>query len=496
MSLSFGIYKRKVVFFFTLFLATGGIFYFINRQLSSASINELAVPASSGEYNINININKDAQVLVENKNYNNLLSPGKNADEFRYIAAENEGIFIDQLNVYIHLPEPVTLDEINQRVYAIHGVAYHNYFLQDPQTLVFTASNLSPAATFTIVVELPKGTVSFPWYKMIVYYLTNLPPSVWLIISTILPAITLIFLLIVFGGLVSKWRNKKPKNSINKLPDNLSPSEVEVLVDGKVSARSIAAILLDLAQRDYLVVLNKGNKFSFAKKKSVDLDQNIASNLKPFEKLLLSKIFTDNKTETTTEDIQIRIGRHIFSKKIAEVYLKIYENIATQGYFLENPSKMHSKYRFAGLIFFFIGLIGFIYGVFFAPDPKFYLLFWAGMIFASFIIMRMSPQLPARTAKGKSALYEWLKFKNYLIDPTLITYLEGTQDVFEKFLPYAIALRCESEWANRFIEHPFKKPDWYNSYQQVVILEDFVASLFPMVGYVAKELASSREPIV
>lgn len=496
MQLSFGVYKRKVVFFLVLFLILGGIFYFLSQQFSSASINDLAVSTYGGKYTIDINISADGQVSVDDKNYNRLLIPGQEYDEFRYLAAEREGVFIDQLDIYVHLPQAVGSEEIKQRAYAIHGVGSYDEYLKDSQTLVYSAFDLSPSASFTIVAELPKGMIDFPWWRQILIYFYNLPGWIWLIVSIILPSIALLVLLFMFRQSIADWRIKKPKEVLKAPPSNLSPAEVGVLVEGNVSARSIAAVLLDLARRNYLLVINKGKEFSFGKKKPVDLGSPQESRLRPFERTLLSKIFTEQGISSTTKDIQIRIGRHIFSRKVAEVYLDIYESVTNKGYFLENPSAMHSHYRLAGIILFFIALIGFIFGIFFAPDPKFYLLFWAGMIFTSFIIIRMSPRLPIRTIKGQKELYSWLKFKNFLTDSSPIGYIEGAQEIFEKYLPYAIALRCESEWTKRFIEHPFRQPDWYTSLKPVIILEDFVGDLFPVIGFIAEELAASREPIV
>jgi len=496
MNLSFGIYKKQLLFFLGLFIILGGIFYFISQQLSFASINELAVPGESGALNIDVYLTKDGRVKINDKYYDKYLSINPEYDELRYIAADQSGEYIDNINVYVHLPEPVDETKVKVTDYAVHGVGSNEYYFQDSQTIVYTAGSLSPKATFTIVAQFPKGIFNFSPLKQFSYYLFNLPPLIWLIISIIVPLGAIFVLLFMFRQAFKDLRSRKPKEKSSNPPEVLSASEVEVLVEGRVSARSISATLLDLAQRNYIQVFNKDNEFAFIKKKSVDFAESKSNGLKNFEKVLLSKIFTEEQMKSTLEDVQVRIGRHVFSKKVAEVYLDIYEGITQKGYFLENPTEMHKRYKKFGIILFFIGLIGFIYGVFAAPDPKYYLFFWAAMVFTSFIIIRMSPQLPARTDKGQKAVTEWLKFRNFLIDPTPISYTQGAQGVFERYLPYAIVMECETEWTNRFIEHPFAQPDWFITNKPVVVLEDFANTLFPMVGFVAKELSSAREPIV
>lgn len=495
MQISFGIYRRKLIFFALAFVALGAIFYFLYNQFSYASINDVAVPSYSGHYSIDVNINKNGKVLVNGTAQNRLLSMGKNSDELRYIAADKEGIYINQLDIFIHLPEAIDTSKISQNIYAVHGVEAYDYRIVDSQTLLFTGYNLSPASTFTIVAELPKGIVNFSFWQKALFYLTNIPGWAWLAISIILPVIALLVLLIMFSQKIADWKKQKPKEILKSPPNDLTPAEAEVLMEGKVSARSIAATLLDLASRNYIQISSHGKNFTFIKKKSIDMTGS-NQDLKPFEKILLSKIFNENELESTAQDIQVRIGRHIFSRKIAEVYLEIYESISKKGYFLENPSRVHARFHLAGLIFFFIGLAGFIFGIFLAPDPKFYLLFWVGMIASALIIIRLSGELPIRTQSGQNAVYQLLKFKNYLTDSSPIDYSGGVQEIFEKYLPYAVSMRAETEWANRFLEHPFHSPDWYNSTKSVVILEDFVNGIFPVIGFVAKELAASREPIV
>ena len=55
---------------------------------------------------------------------------------------------------------------------------------------------------------------------------------------------------------------------------------------------------------------------------------------------------------------------------------------------------------------------------------------------------------------------------------------------------------CEVEWAKRFLDRPFKVPYWYSSEKPVVVIEDFMASIFPMIGFVSNSLVASKEPIV
>jgi len=474
----------------------GGIFYFVRKQSSFASINDIAIPIAENNYAINIDLLSDGRVKVNDQYFNNILNPKNDYAEFRYIATEAQGTFIDQIDITVNLPADIDASAIDQKVYAVHGVGSSDYSIKDSRTLLYTATNLTPSSTFTAYASLPKGIFKFPWYKNIVYYFYNLSGTAWLVISMLLPVITIIILLFMFRQVIDDWKIKKTDSVLQTPPNDLSPAEAGILLDGTVSSRSIAAILLDLAQREYLQVSSHDGEFNFIKKKTVDTTANSISYLKPFEQQLLAKIFNPNEEKSSLGNIQVRIGRHVFSRKIAEVYLDLYNGITKRGYFMENPSTMHRKYRTVGLVSFFAALAGFLVGIFVIPDPKFLLIFWAAMLFTSFIIIKRSPQLPARTAFGKKELLKWLAFKNFLCEESPIGYIEGSQKIFERYLPYAVAMRCEVEWARRFVEHPFQIPEWYLSKKPVVILEDFINDLFPVIGYVSRELAASKEPIV
>lgn len=497
MGLSFGIYKKQTLLFLGVIILVVGFGYFIPRQFSSASINDVSQESTSGVYTMNMEIKENAQITINGKEISNLLHMGQDFDEFRYLAAEEEGIYINKLIINVALPKPASASQLKQIVYAVHGVENTAYYQLDPQTLVYEADGLSPAASFTVVAELPKGMLNFPWWDKTYYKLANLNPYIWLGISATIPLISLLILLWLYAHQLSEWRLPKIKDRINQPPSNLAPAEVEVLLFGRVSARSIAATLLDLAQRGYIYIINKDENFSFGKRKPLDLsDRNQDVNLHTFERTLLAKVFTQEKLASTKEDILMRIGRHVFSRKIAEVYVDIYGQISSRGFFVKNPSEIHKGYRLLGLILFFVSILGFAFGIWFAPEPKYILVFWFMMTITSFIIIKLAPQLPSRTASGKQELIKWLKFKNFLTDKSQFVNHTTNQELFERYLPYAISMGVEVEWSKCFLDEPFKTPDWFVSRTSTSLIEDFVGKLLPIVGFVSSNLASSKEPIV
>lgn len=494
-----GIYWRKLFFFLGLFMIMGAGVYFYSQQFSQASTNnEDYYSQEQGFYNAKISISQKGKVTINDKKASGLMHTQKEYDEFRYLAIDAPGKYIDFLRIEVTFPDSISSDEIEPIIYAVHGVGSSNYYFQNAHTLVYQAQNLGPQASFTVVAKFSKNALQLSFWQKMITALNSLPFSIWLIISLLLPILTLIIVFFVFLKTANVWRTNKTKETINLPPEDLSPALVGVLVEGKVSARTVAATLFDLAQRGYINIVNRGNKYEFGNvRTNVDINNpDKAKGLKSFEKILLSKIFMPGSRKSTEDDIQMRIGRHVFSRKVAEAYLAIYEDITRKGYFLKNPSSVHSRFRSLGLLLFFIGILGLIFGIFLTPDPKYLLLLWAAMVFCAWLIIKISPQFPPLTNLGLSARQRWLKFKNYLQEDNPIGYQERVQETFEKYLPYAVAFGCEAEWAARFFDFPFRPPEWYISSKPVVIIEDFITGLFPVISFIGQELTRSKEPIV
>ena len=84
--------------------------------------------------------------------------------------------------------------------------------------------------------------------------------------------------------------------------------------------------------------------------------------------------------------------------------------------------------------------------------------------------------MPARTAAGAQALEGVLGFEEFLarVESDRIARVEKTPEMFEKFLPFAMALGVEHQWARTFEGICQKPPDWYRG----ASVSDFRPGLF------------------
>ena len=84
---------------------------------------------------------------------------------------------------------------------------------------------------------------------------------------------------------------------------------------------------------------------------------------------------------------------------------------------------------------------------------------------------------PARTAKGTAALQQARGFELYLTkaEANQLRFEEG-EDLFSKYLPYAIAFGVADKWAKKFEElarqgKTLAEPTWYGGYRVRHVLD-------------------------
>lgn len=490
-------YPKKAIFFVVVFavgiLIFGGWKIF-GHPMAAVEFSDVPTAPYVNHKVMNVEVAQNGTVTIDGKKKNQALRFYEKYDELRILVFDSTGEYISVFRGVVHLPSSVTSDEVRQIVYAVHGVGSTQLYMSDPQTLVYEATEISPSATLTIVADLPKGLVQPNFWQRLSFSVTNLPVKIWLYIAIVLPTAALGLMLFM---IIKRRRSQMIpiRGQLGGPPENVAPALPGVLIDGVVGAREIAATLIDLARRGFIYIINKGNgQFSFGIRRGGDFAK--IPGLSDYERELLAKIFLPRQIKSSVADVEMRIGRHIFSRKIAKFYLDVYNDATKRGYFVQNPARVHLAWKYTGISLFFLSFVGFMLGAIFSADPKYGLFFWVGGMIAASVIIRLSPFMPARTARGNEELQEWLEFREYLTDKKPAHGVQALQGKFEEYLPYSIVLGAEVDWAKRFGQERFQSPEWYTSREAVVTLDSFAKELFPLIGYVAENLARAHEPTV
>lgn len=490
--ISFGFYRGRVFVLAMVAVSTLTIYSVFNRDISADSVPFETI--GFGQSRVMIDLAKNGSSTINGKHVASIVEERPSGQRVTYIATDAQGQFIDHLLVVINLPTAITQDQVLLNAIGAYGVGASTYQLVSPTQIQYEVTGLGPQAIYTIEADLPDGYFNLPFTQQIGPTLEALPVGFWLTIGLVFPVLALLILGVLVQRSTAEWRHTIGKAKQRETPpNNLAPALAGVILGGKMNARMLAATLIDLAERNYLIISNHGNSFTFGKRRGVSDVTTTPGDLAPFEVQLMDKLFLPTALRSTQSDIDVRLGHRLFSRKIASVYLEVYDQLTSAGYFHDNPSAIWQRYRTIGITLFFVALAGFSLTLIFTSAPKYPLISWVGLMIASLIVMRGAPLLPRRTPKGVEALQQWNAFRDWLRSPTTIP--NGTDPTtYRRYLAYAIAFGVEVEWTRRFVGNVFQPPGWLVTPVEFLKIDDFAAQLFPIVGYVATGMAAVRDP--
>ena len=278
-------------------------------------------------------------------------------------------------------------------------------------------------------------------------------------------------------------------------PDQLSPGEIGTLVDNSVDMRDITASIVDLAVRGYIVIeqqtkdhllgLTHSKEYLFHLKKA----RPEWSNLKAHEQQLLEGLFaTGNAGDTVSlADLHNR-----FYQNIPGIKNQIFASLVGKGYYAKRPDSVRSNYIVFGFVAGFILIAG---GNWLARHSGMASLpFVIAGILTGIIICGFGWFMPARTQTGARALEGILGFEDFLdhVEADRFNRTIKTPEMFEKFLPFAMALGVEKNWSKAFQGIYTQPPQWYRgSYGPVFYPNMFVSDLNSMSSLAGTAMASA-----
>jgi len=493
-----GIYYRKLLFFGFIFAAVFAMSRINFEKVlasvtASASLENPAVSNMSYDpysYYLSGQLEEDGSLVFGEKSIQKAIKPRDDYDELRLIVLNEPTETYEYAKIEILLPQKVIRLVGEPTIIAVHGASPLSAHLVDGNKLVYEAQSVGQTSTVTVIAKFPKGYFNLSADEEFSRMVSSIPGLVWLVGGVFLPPFALIIFLSVFFGSRFQLLSKKTNGYISKPPSSVSPALSSIMFYGRVGPRVIMSTLVDLAQRGYIDIYNRSSDFIVYKKDNV---QNLPNKLSISEQILLEKIFLPRQKKVGSMDLDARVGRHLFSRKISLMYLGLYKEAQNLGYFDKSPAKMHLRYRITGIILFFLGLLGYIVFAVYAPDPKFVLFFWIAILIMGFLVVNFSSQLTGFSKMGEVERLKWIQFRNFLSTDKVI---RGRDQLFYKYLPFAIALGVEVQWASRFVESNFVPPDWYDASTPIAGIENFAKSFIPVIDYIGETLDFASDPLV
>ncbi|QQG49639.1 MAG: DUF2207 domain-containing protein [Candidatus Berkelbacteria bacterium] len=412
----------------------------------------------------------------------------KERDQLYFQVLRESGFSVKQLRTTFKLPAEASGDGLTGNIYAIGGVGQTRVERPDSQTLTYQASFMGPNAILTINAHWPKSVLHLSLIEELRLALENLEIVPFLVLGILLPLLGLAVLLRLLAR--QKAIEKPNKRLRTTVPSALSPLVVGTLVDKKVYPKEIVAMLIDLCQRGYIVIVKKSGQYYLSQRRQFD------DRLEPWEQGILEALFPVANTKLTESEMRALNRQSLFNPKVRRAFDDIYEIVTRKQYFAENPHRTRVRYKLFALSLYYLSVIGAIWIAVTGTSPYLLLPVAGTMIFCR-LILRLTPGLVRYTQLGLNERAEWLAFANYLSEAQPLSLEAARNRVFEKYLGYAIALGKTKNWAGRFdiSEMIIIKPDWFISYEETSTSQ-FAREIEQFSKTISTMLTEMRGPLV
>lgn len=245
-------------------------------------------------------------------------------------------------------------------------------------------------------------------------------------------------------------------------PGDLTPAEVGVIVDNRADLRDLTATLVDLAVRGHLTIgereekrlpgLASGRDYVFERRDTPDDD------LAPHESALLRAVFGGRGTRRLS-DLRDR-----FYKDLPELKSTLLATLIEHGVYAESPAIVAGKYVGLGFLIGIVILFGGLLAQAVLPLAMAAVL--GAAIASALVIVIFGLFMPARTKKGTELLRQVKGFEEFLTRVESQRYRRRITgpEMFERCLPYAMALGVAAQWSRAFRDLYREPPDWYHGH--------------------------------
>ncbi len=353
-------------------------------------------------------------------------------------------------------------------------------------SVAFSKNIITPPAVIpTAKDEFPSG-ISTNLSGLTSYLIGSL--GIYSILTTILG---LILPFIVFGICFYYWSKYGKDPVLNKTviaqyepPAKLNPMQLSFIYNnGSLSSTAITASIINLAVKKYITIKETQKKVLFFTNKDYILSKNSSQSdlvtLDKSEHKLLDYLFEGkseialssltNKFYTKIDPLKNHIQKEMLDQKLFEA----------QGFKIQN-------YMYIGLAVIFV--LGFV-----APFIMF-------SVFASVIIVLVFASWMSKlTPQG--ADYKWQAAGFKLFMETAEKYRQAfneKENIFEKFLPYAIVFGIVKQWSAKMSEiygqdwESHYAPVWYTSMSGAAFnAADFSSSISSLSSSMSSTISSS-----
>ena len=362
--------------------------------------------------------------------------------------------------------------------------------LSETGEFLFAADRLSPGEGLTIDVSIPRDQLPIE------------PPTaaqrlLWFLDANKVAALPILALvgMILLWSRVGRDPRKRTIAPAFEPPRGMHPGEAGVLIDDRANLRDVSAMLIGLAVKGHLTIEEvdeaegltdrvreffgrSATEYRFVRRPGSTED------LSEVEALLLAALFDQDHPEART----LSSLENQFYKHLPAIKSKLYGGLIQSGYYPHNPERTRRFYTSVGLLGLAAG------GAIGIAASSLYV--GVAVALCGLIVLAFSPIMPRKTKRGARALEELLGLSEYIrrAEVDRIEYHDAPEKnpkLFEKLLPYAIALNLTSLWTKQFEGLLDEPPDWYVGHAPVFRAHLFSLSMLHLTSGMERSFASA-----
>jgi len=312
---------------------------------------------------------------------------------------------------------------------------------------------------FVTDVVLPKGVLQEPLFAQ---------RTVWFIAANLivlLPLATLGVMLILRALKKIPVPQDLTIEPRYEPPDDFTPAEVGVLLDDRLDPRDVTATLIDLAVRRYVKlerckpdagIVFEHQDFAIRCVKA----KESWTTLKPHERTLLFHTFYGGEW-TKLSSLTLR-----FYAIVPVIQQQVLQLLRNKGMYWTEPEYAPAARLTMLGIFLFVAFLIQVAGLYsFATS---WLLSGIAILISAGIVYYFGRGITSKTLKGLSCYRQILGFQEFLnsVEKERLERMPG--QLFERWLPHAMALGVDQHWARQFEGMALPPPEWLEGIDEVV----------------------------
>lgn len=381
---------------------------------------------------------------------------------------------IEASRVTVYLPAGVAADQIRAEAYDTEANVTVS---PDGRTLTFDAlSSISPGQELEIRVQFPHGVVSGSapaWQAQ-----ADLEDIEAEARAARAESINLLAggssIILLIGGFISVimlwWRGGRDPtvelaaDYLTEPPDDLPAGIVGTLIDESADQQDIMATLLDLARKGAIrIEETQAAQTGWFNKKEGEFLYTLQDRSKATSKgeLTLIEEFFGSRQRRRLEDLHQK-----FYSSIPKIKQALYEDVTERELFEQNPDQVRQNYTGGGILLMVLSGVLFFALLFnmetLLAEALLCLPLALGLTGGALTIM--SRVMPRKTKVGSETASKWQAFRRYLQNLEKYGALEEKKEIWDQYLPYAVAFGLEKRYIKQFAQANAPVPRWYTPY--------------------------------